>query len=192
MDLKANVLKSAGEASLPKKAKVIHVGDLTLGFSSSLKEMPFGRKFNSQLEEGLEIFQSFLNQLYKKELGLKKLPTEFHVTLVGDQKMRSLNKDFRGKDKTTDVLSFPVFDNIRGGDEFLMGAVELGDIFISYPVLRKQAKEFKISEENEFFHLLIHGFLHLLGFDHEISEKEEVIMENHEKKLVDKLVKKIF
>lgn len=192
MDLKGNVLNSAGEAFLPTTAKVVQRSNFTLGFSSTLKELPFGKKFHSQLDESLGVFQTFLNNLYKNELSMKPLPTEVHVTLVGDQKMRNLNNSFRGKDKTTDVLSFPVYENIRGGNEFLMGAVELGDIFISYPVLKKQAKEFKISEENEFFHLLTHGFLHLLGFDHEISPSEEKLMESHEKKMIDKLVKKIF
>lgn len=179
-------------AALPKLSKNFQHSQMSLGFTCSLTELPFGKKFPQQVEDVLSVFQGFLNQLYKKELGIKALPTELHVSLVGDQKMKSLNRDYRDKDKTTDVLSFPVYENIRGGEEFLMGAVELGDIFISYPVLKKQAKEFKISEENEFFHLLVHGFLHLLGYDHELSDEEEKIMESYEKKLVDKIVKKIF
>lgn len=120
------------------------------------------------------------------------LPTEFHVTLIGDCKMKTLNREYRGKNKTTDVLSFPIFENLRCAKDLPIGALELGDVFISLPVLKKQAQDFQVSEENEFIHLFVHGFLHLLGFDHEISEKEEKLMEGHEKELIQIIQQKVF
>lgn len=106
--------------------------------------------------------------------------------------MKRLNSVFRQKDKTTDVLTLALYENIRGGEEFLLNELELGDILISGPVMKKQAKEYNVTVEQEFFHLLIHGFLHLLGFDHEISQKEEELMQKLEKKLIDKIYKEIY
>lgn len=118
--------------------------------------------------------------------GLKEI--NLSLNLVGDTKMRSLNRTYRGKDKSTDVLSFPLQENIRKGvyDSFLE-KLELGDLFISKPVCEKQAREFNLTFGEEFIHLVVHGFLHLLGYDHEISSKEEKIMESLEEEILLKL-----
>lgn len=130
----------------------------------------------------------WLPELADFALGIAKDCEAFvslHLMVAGDQKVKSLNRDHRGFDKTTDVLSFPLFDDLRSGEEQIWGPLELGDIVVSWPVVLKQAKEFKITPEQELIHLFIHGFLHLLGFDHEISSKEEELMEKYEKQLVD-------
>lgn len=184
-------MNSEKEGPLPKTTKTIQKGKLELGLSYTVEKLPFKSGFYGRLEEALPIFENYMKSLLK-DLGSPYFPTNLHLTLVGDQKMKSLNRDYRQKDKTTDVLSFPVYENIRGGDEFFVGAVELGDLFISVPVMKKQAEEFKIDNENEFYHLFVHGFLHLLGFDHEISEAQEKLMEAEEKKLLDKIFKKFF
>lgn len=142
--------------------------------------------------ESLDILAKFL---YSSETLLKKSNqplVELDVHFCGDKKMKSLNKDFRNKDKTTDVLSFPVFESLRvDSDEFVFpGPVHIGDIIISRNVAIRQAKEFKLPVEQEVIHLLVHGFLHLQGWDHEISEVEEEIMQKHEKKLLDAIRKK--
>jgi len=114
------------------------------------------------------------------------------VTLCGRAKMRSLNKKYRQKDYATDVLSFPVYENLRPDKrvkEKNLPEVELGDLVICKEIAKKQAQEFKISYEQELIHLAVHGFLHLLGFDHEISDKEEKIMETYEEELVRKIYK---
>lgn len=116
----------------------------------------------------------------------------FNVTLCGDLKMKELNSEYRQKNKTTDVLSLALYEDIRSGDEMLFEEVELGDIFISVPVMEKQASEFKVTVEQELFHLMVHGFLHLLGFDHEISEEEEKLMQGLEKQLIDKIYQEIY
>ena len=81
--------------------------------------------------------------------------------------------------KLTDVLSFPVYETLRSNSESFIEpgpVVHLGDIFICREVALRQAKEFKITFEEEFLHLFIHGFLHLCGYDHEMSKEEEELM----------------
>ncbi len=112
----------------------------------------------------------------------------FSIAFISDRRMRELNKFFRGKDSTTDVLSFP-----HEPDEFLsvppavagglgQGQVQppatagetdfLGDIVISAEQAERQAKENKLSLANEIKQLILHGFLHLCGFDHETDAGE--------------------
>jgi probable rRNA maturation factor len=116
------------------------------------------------------------------------------LTLCGKVKIRKLNNEYRQKDYATDVLSFPVYENLRPdkkSHEKALPEIELGDIIICKEMAKKQAKEFEISLEQEIIHLTVHGFLHLLGFDHEVSRKEEIIMEKYEAELVRKIYKKM-
>lgn len=111
-----------------------------------------------------------------------------NVELCNEEKIQELNRDYRQKDKVTDVLSFPTQDDLRNKEaDIFIPELELGDIFICTEVCVKQAHEFNISTADEFVHLLIHGVLHLCGFDHEISEKEEQLMEMLEKQLLDEI-----
>lgn len=80
---------------------------------------------------------------------------EVSLLLTGDEGIRELNKKFRRKDKPTDVLSFPM------NDDYL-----LGDIVVSLERARAQAKDFGVTYEEEVSRLLVHGLLHLLGYDH--------------------------
>lgn len=93
------------------------------------------------------------------------------VRFVGDREMRRVNRQFRGKDKTTDVLSFP-------GDPAGIG--HLGDILISVPTARRQAEAVGHGVDCEVKTLLLHGVLHCLGYDHETDQGE---MERLERKL---------
>lgn len=116
------------------------------------------------------------------------------MTLCGKFKIRSLNRQYRQKDYATDVLSFPVYQNLRPdkkSSEKTFSEVELGDLIICKEIARSQSSEFNISYEEEIVHLAVHGFLHLLGFDHELSSKEERTMEKNERELVDKIYKKL-
>ena len=118
----------------------------------------------------------------------KRQEAELTLVFCGVKKIRALNRDFRQKDKKTDVLSFPIFSSLRKGHkEFVpQGLINLGDIFICKEVAEKQAREFNISLEEEIVHLFIHGLLHLYGYDHEVSPKEEKLMFSLEEKLVKK------
>jgi len=116
------------------------------------------------------------------------------MTLCGKTKIRRLNRQYRHKDCATDVLSFPIYENLRPDRKVFeknLPEVELGDLIICKDVALKQAKEFQITYEQEVIHLAVHGFLHLLGFDHEISAIKEKIMEENESKLVEKIYKKM-
>lgn len=113
---------------------------------------------------------------------------ELSVTFCDEAKIQSLNLDYREKNKKTDVLSFPIYENLRENDlEKGVSQVEMGDIFICSNVAQMQAQKFSIEFEQEIMELFIHGFLHLLGFDHEISKEEEVLMENYQSELIKKI-----
>lgn len=97
------------------------------------------------------------------------------LTLVGDSEIQEINREHRGKDKPTDVLSFPMFD--EASPERL-----LGDVVISVDTARRQAAEYDAPLENEIHRLLIHGILHVLGHDHE-EAGERARMEAEERRL---------
>jgi probable rRNA maturation factor len=102
------------------------------------------------------------------------------LSLVGDAAIRELNREHRGKDKATDVLSFPLDPTLPEGD----GSPErlLGDVVISVDTARRQAAEYDAPLQNELCRLLIHGILHVLGHDHERPE-ERSAMEAEERRL---------
>ena len=110
-------------------------------------------------------------------LGYKNAVVE--ISLVSDPAIRRVNAEFRGKNKPTDVLSFPAQEFTRTRVPRLVsdwpqtGPLPLGDIMISIPTARRQAREIGHSVQDEFYRLLSHGVLHLLGYDHERSRAEE-------------------
>ncbi len=115
---------------------------------------------------------------------------EVAIEICGDYRIRKLNNTFRKKNKVTDVLSFPQFNDLRKlkKDFFPSNVVtSLGDIVICLPQARRQAKAHQISNDLELAYLANHGILHLIGFDHEISNKEENIMQQWEDHLIEKL-----
>ena len=134
-------------------------------------------------------------------LNLKKNPhfagvkdVTMAMTLCGKAKIRKLNMDYRKKDYVTDVLSFPVYENLRPDKKPKLknlAQMDLGDLVICKEKAFSQAREFEITYEQEVVHLAVHGFLHLLGFDHEVSKKEEKLMEAHENELVGQVYKKL-
>ena len=105
---------------------------------------------------------------------------EISVRLTGDEEVRALNAQWRGKDKPTNVLSFPLaeadeLDNAGGEGPELM----LGDIVLAKGVCEREAAEKAISVERHATHLLVHGTLHLLGYDH-IDDDQAADMEGRE------------
>jgi probable rRNA maturation factor len=109
--------------------------------------------------------------------------TGLSILLVGDRTMRSLNRRYRGKDRTTDVLSF----SLREGQGAVASHRLLGDIVISVPAARRQAREAGHSLRAEVDRLLVHGLLHLLGYDHERGKAEERRMRARERRLQEAL-----
>jgi probable rRNA maturation factor len=112
---------------------------------------------------------------------LEQSQGELSVALVGDQEMRPLNAKYRKKNKTTDVLSFPADPAMPSK------AALLGDVIISVEQAKRQAEERKTSLKIEMVTLLIHGILHLLGYDHERSQRQAKIMATLEQKLLSHL-----
>jgi len=102
---------------------------------------------------------------------------ELCMVLVGNAEIRKLNAKFRKKDYPTDVLSFPA------GNDLLTGVQLLGDVVISVEKAKEHAKERRRTLNEEMVMLLIHGIVHLLGYDHERSPKDARIMDRLEKKI---------
>lgn len=103
------------------------------------------------------------------------------IHLVGEKEIMALNKEHRKINKVTDVLSFPLCEVGEIRDKRYE---EIGDVFLCIPQIKKQAKEYGVSFEEEFCRILTHGILHLLGFDHQ--KKKEA---NKMFKLQEKIVK---
>lgn len=97
---------------------------------------------------------------------------EISVTLTNDESIQSLNKDYRGKDKPTNVLSFPQIDwsNDDWKDD---PVVMLGDVVVSFETIAREAEEQSKSLEHHFTHMLVHSIVHLFGYDHETDEEAE-------------------
>lgn len=110
-------------------------------------------------------FRKYVDELPK--VVTEAADSTFSVAFISDRRMIELNKFFRGKDSTTDVLSFP-----HKPDEFDPDANNLGDIVISIEQAQRQAKENKLTLENEIKQLMLHGLLHLCGYDHETDKGE--------------------
>ena len=102
---------------------------------------------------------------------------ELSIVLADDAEQQVLNRDWRGIDKTTNVLSFPQIEPF--------GPVSglLGDIILARETLVREAEELGVSFEDHFTHLVVHGFLHLLGYDH-IDDAEALVMEGLETQIL--------
>ena len=99
---------------------------------------------------------------------------EVSVSFVGDEEIRDLNRDYRGVDRSTDVLSFPM------DDEFIIDKRILGDVIINTRRVMEQAEELGHSHERELSYLTVHSILHLLGYDH-IDDEDKKKMREREK-----------
>lgn len=118
----------------------------------------------------------------KKPRGISP---EITVTLTDDASIRVLNRDYRHKDKPTNVLSFPMWENLSDIPAH-SGPQPLGDIIIAFETIQKEAKEQEKTLSNHFTHMLVHGFLHLLGYDH-IIDSDADAMEGLEIKILKKM-----
>lgn len=141
--------------------------DLVFQNSTSFKA-PGGAFFVKILESAAET------------LKLNDSKIEISVNLVGEAKIKNLNKKYRNKNTPTNVLSFPLSTDVLQK----YGILPLGDIFICLPVAKKEAEEENINIEKKLAWLTVHGFLHLLGYDHEKSEKAVKKMSALEKKIL--------
>ena len=136
----------------------------------------------------LELVERVLVQAFSIE-GIDNINLYINVILTNPENIRKANKEYRNIDKETDVLSFPMFEKqeieilIENGNTI---KDVLGDIIISIPKVEEQAKEYGHSFEREFAYMLIHGFYHLMGYDH-MEEEEKKEMRKKEEGVLNKL-----
>ena len=142
-------------------------------------------KINFSLNKECVPYKKIIKQLYLCALKHLEVQSEIsvNVALVSDKKIRELNKEYRNVDRVTDVLSFPMLDNIdeiSNELDFMFGECNIGDIYINLNRAKEQAEEYGHSLKREFCFLALHGFLHLLGLDHieEDDEKEMFALQN--------------
>lgn len=140
-------------------------------------------------EEYEEVINKVINRCFEEE---RLLDTNLYisVTLTNPETIRRTNKEYRNLDKETDVLSFPMFEKeeieeIKEKPEHIVRDV-LGDIVISLERVEEQAREYGHSFERELAYLLVHGFYHIMGYDH-IEEKDKILMRPKEEKILQDL-----
>ena len=135
-------------------------------------------KINFSLNKETSLFKKDIKLAYKTALELTGVSDKIcvNVALVKAQEIKELNNEFRSVDRVTDVLSFPMLDDISEIEkeaDFILGECNIGDIYINLERAKEQAKEYGHSLRREFCFLALHGFLHLLGYDHMEKDEEE-------------------
>lgn len=141
----------------------------------------------------------FLEEEYISEIArvvLEAFPktqnseVELALKLTSDDDIQKLNQEFRGKNKPTNVLSFPDHD-INPKDLLEIPSdkayIHIGDIACSYQTIKRESEEYGVSLKDHFAHMFVHGILHLLGYDHELSQEDEKEMIEKEILLLSKL-----
>ena len=135
-----------------------------------------------------ETIKKVVSKCFEKE-GLENTNLYMSITLTLPEEIKEINRKYRNIDKATDVLSFPMFekneiDQIVGKSVKDVGEVEkidiLGDIVISIPRVYEQAEEYGHSFERELSYMVVHGFYHLMGYDHMIEDEKKVMRQKEE------------
>lgn len=140
-------------------------------------------------EEHQKIIQKVLEKCFEEEkiIDSKLMIT---ITLTNAENIKEINKQYRNIDKITDVLSFPMFEKDELENKIKNRLFEhedvLGDIIISIPKVEEQAKEYGHSFERELSYMVVHGFYHLMGYDH-IKEEDKQEMRPKEEKILNQL-----
>jgi probable rRNA maturation factor len=156
-------------------------------------------EINVLIEEGLEAAPDagWLQKIVEATLNAENAPPSVEISLVitGQERIRELNREYRGADRPTDVLSFSLSEEKAGEEPASFigppdGLLHLGEVIISYPQAAIQAREQGHSVNREIAVLIIHGVLHILGYDHEEPEGETA-MQNREKQVLAGLEKEI-
>ena len=140
---------------------------------------------NEKYEKAINIV---IKQCYKEE-NLENSKLFITITLTNPENIQKINKEYRNIDKPTDVLSFPMFEKEELNKKIANNDFEyediLGDIVISVQRVEEQAKEYGHSFERELSYMVVHGFYHLMGYDHIKEEDKEIMRPKEEKVLKD-------
>ena len=136
-----------------------------------------------------EIIKRVTEQCFKEE-KIENSKLYISITLTNPEHIHEINKQYRNVDRATDVLSFPMFEKEELDEKIKNNDFEhedvLGDIVISIEKVEEQSKEYGHSFEREFAYMLVHGFYHLMGYDH-IEDDDKVIMRKKEEIVLNKL-----
>ena len=140
---------------------------------------------NEKLDQELTTMKEVLEYALEKE---KLVNHEFNVIIVDNNYIHELNRNYRKIDRETDVITFALEDDdtVISNDDIVL----LGDIYISVDRAKTQAKEYGHSFLREIIFLAVHGFYHLLGYDHETKEEEKVMFAKQEEVLDEKGIKR--
>lgn len=136
-----------------------------------------------------EIVKKVLEQCFKEE---DMLDSKLYITITftTPQNIKEINKQYRNIDKATDVLSFPMFEKdeleTKIKNKYYVCEDVLGDIIISIEKVQEQAEEYGHSFERELSYMIVHGFYHLMGYDH-IKEEDKKVMRPKEEKVLNDL-----
>lgn len=134
-----------------------------------------------------EIYKSSIERVLKRGIEKEKLEDViFNVIIVDNEYIHKLNKEYRNIDRETDVITFALEDE----KDIITSPRILGDIYISIDKVKSQALEYEHSIEREICFLAIHGFYHLLGYDHQTKEEEEVMFKKQKEVLIDEGITK--
>lgn len=140
-------------------------------------------------EDWEEIVKKVLDKCFEEE-GLLDSKLIMTITFTTPEEIKKINKKYRKIDKATDVLSFPMFEKDELDEKIKRGDFPyedvLGDVIISIEKVREQAEEYGHSFERELSYMLVHGFYHLMGYDH-IEEEDKKIMRPKEEKILNEL-----
>ena len=152
--------------------------DLVVDFNCDLTD----EKYNMFVDELYE--DNYIENYIKKVLELEEVesdrPLYLSLLLTNNQNIQVINRDFRDKDAPTDVISFAYHET----EDFNIGPYDtLGDIIISLERVEEQAAEYNHSFKREFYYVLTHGILHILGYDH-IEEEDKKIMREREEAIL--------
>lgn len=135
--------------------------------------------------EYVETLNKVLEECFLEE-KLKDKKLYVNIVLTNPENIRKMNKEYRNIDKETDVLSFPMFEKYELEERQIINEDVLGDIVISIERVKEQADEYEHSFERELSYMAVHGFYHLMGYDH-IDEEDKIIMRQKEEIVLEKL-----
>lgn len=138
--------------------------------------------FNDFTNEEMKNIQKVYSVAEKELLLSKKM--EVNLVIVSPETIKEMNNEYRQVDRVTDVLSFPMLDNIDDLNkecDAILGEVNIGDIYICRERAIEQAIEYKHSLKREICFLALHGLLHLLGYDHIKKEDEQIMFQLQDK-----------
>ena len=136
-------------------------------------------------QEYVDIINKVLKKCFEEE-NLNDKNLYVNIVLTNPSNIRKMNKEYRNIDKETDVLSFPMFEKDELEKRKELNQDILGDIVISIERVKEQANEYGHSFQREFSYMAVHGFYHLMGYDH-IEKKDKIIMRQKEENILQKL-----